>query len=156
MGADTKALYRRLKGGSSMLSEADLITKRAASRWLTKPHPQWTHHDLADALSMSRPLSRALGSSGCIKLIPMISWRGTPAHERGTRHLPPSPLNQPSCSVSCRSAWRRLKTCSVFGVPEAIRSSVHRDLALQQARVRLPRSQTTSLHEPSPSRLPSS
>jgi hypothetical protein len=39
-----------------MFSEADLIAKRAALRWLTKPHPQWTHQDLADALSMSRRL----------------------------------------------------------------------------------------------------
>ena len=54
IGADTKSFYRRLKGGSSMLSEADLIAKRAALRWLAKPHPQWTHQDLADALSMSR------------------------------------------------------------------------------------------------------
>ena len=40
-----------------MLSEADLIAKRATLRWLAKPHPQWTHQDLADALSMSRRLS---------------------------------------------------------------------------------------------------
>ncbi len=38
-----------------MLSEADLIAKRAALRWLAKPHPEWTHQDLADALDMSRP-----------------------------------------------------------------------------------------------------
>jgi hypothetical protein len=37
-----------------MLSEADLIAKRAALRWLAKPHPEWTHQDLADALDMSR------------------------------------------------------------------------------------------------------
>ncbi len=30
-----------------MLSEADLIAKRAALRWLAKPHPHWTHQDLA-------------------------------------------------------------------------------------------------------------
>ena len=40
-----------------MLSEADLIAKRAALRWLAQQHPQWTHQDLADALSMSRRLS---------------------------------------------------------------------------------------------------
>ena len=37
-----------------MLSEADLIAKRALLRWLAKPHPEWTRQDLADALSMSR------------------------------------------------------------------------------------------------------
>ena len=38
-----------------MLSEADLIAKRAALRWLAKLHPAWTHQDLAEALDMSRP-----------------------------------------------------------------------------------------------------
>ena len=37
-----------------MLSEADLIAKRATVRWLAKLHPEWTHQDLADALDMSR------------------------------------------------------------------------------------------------------
>ena len=36
-----------------MLSEADLIAKRAALRWLAQQHPAWTHQDLADALDMS-------------------------------------------------------------------------------------------------------
>jgi DNA-binding MarR family transcriptional regulator len=37
-----------------MLCEADLVAKRATLRWLVKPHPEWTHQDLADALAMSR------------------------------------------------------------------------------------------------------
>ncbi len=37
-----------------MLSEADLIAKRAALWWLAQQHPQWSHQDLADALAMSR------------------------------------------------------------------------------------------------------
>jgi hypothetical protein len=37
-----------------MLSEADLIAKRAALRWLAKLHPEWTHQDLAEALDISR------------------------------------------------------------------------------------------------------
>jgi hypothetical protein len=37
-----------------MLSEADLIAKRAALRWLAQQHPEWTHQDLAETLSMSR------------------------------------------------------------------------------------------------------
>ena len=40
-----------------MLTEADLIAKRATLRWLSKPHPEWTHQDLADALDMSGRLS---------------------------------------------------------------------------------------------------
>ena len=37
-----------------MLSEVDLVAKRAALRWLAQQHPEWTHQDLADALDMSR------------------------------------------------------------------------------------------------------
>jgi hypothetical protein len=37
-----------------MLSEADLIAKRATLRWLTEGHPTWTHQDLAAVLGMSR------------------------------------------------------------------------------------------------------
>jgi len=39
-----------------MLSEADLIAKRATLRWLAQRHPYWTHQELAAALSMSRRL----------------------------------------------------------------------------------------------------
>ena len=31
-----------LRGETVMLSEADLIVKRAALRWLTQQHPSWT------------------------------------------------------------------------------------------------------------------
>jgi hypothetical protein len=37
-----------------MLSEADLMAKRATLRWLAERHPTWTHQDLAAALGMSR------------------------------------------------------------------------------------------------------
>ena len=37
-----------------MLSEADLVAKPEALHWLVQQHPQWTHQDLADALSMAR------------------------------------------------------------------------------------------------------
>jgi DNA-binding transcriptional regulator WhiA len=37
-----------------MLSEAELVAKRAALRWLAQQHPEWTYQDLADALDMSR------------------------------------------------------------------------------------------------------
>ncbi len=39
-----------------MLSEADLIAKRAALRWLAQQHPHWTQQELADVLDMSRRL----------------------------------------------------------------------------------------------------
>ena len=54
MDEDTTSSYCRLKGRIPMLSEADLIAKRAALWWLTQQHPQWSHQDLADALAMSR------------------------------------------------------------------------------------------------------
>jgi len=40
-----------------MLTEADLIAKRATLRWLSQHHPEWTHQDLATALDMSGRLS---------------------------------------------------------------------------------------------------
>ncbi len=60
-----------------MLSEADLIAKRAALRWLAQQHPQWSHQDLADALAMSRSwvskwrklLRQANPSAGSTKLL---------------------------------------------------------------------------------------
>jgi len=37
-----------------MLSEADLIAKRATLRWLAQRHPSWTRQALATTLGMSR------------------------------------------------------------------------------------------------------
>ena len=37
-----------------MLSEAQLVAKRAALRWLVHQHPEWTQQDLDDVLKMSR------------------------------------------------------------------------------------------------------
>jgi transcriptional regulator with XRE-family HTH domain len=37
-----------------MLSEADLLAKRAALRWFAERHPHWTHQELAETLGMSR------------------------------------------------------------------------------------------------------
>ena len=51
-----------------MLSEAELIAKRATLRWLSERHPTWTHQDLATALSMSRAWESRVASatvSGC-------------------------------------------------------------------------------------------
>ena len=56
MDEDTTSSDSRLKAGIPLLSEADFIAKRAAFWWVAKPHPQWSHQDLADALGMSRRL----------------------------------------------------------------------------------------------------
>src|SRR5262250_3917028 len=38
-----------------MLSEGELLAKRAMLLWLVHHHPEWTQQDLADMLKMSRP-----------------------------------------------------------------------------------------------------
>ena len=125
-----------------MLTEADLIAKRATLRWLSKPHPEWTHQDLADALDMSGPwvnkwLQRlcqadpddvmALHSRSRARHTPPVSIASQPAVVQRIREIradPPENLQR------------------VPG-PEAILYYLHRDSALQRAGVRLPRSQTT-------------
>ena len=125
-----------------MLSEADLIAKRAALRWLAKLHPEWTHQDLADALDLSRPwvskwLQRlrqadpddvmALHSRSCARHSPPASIASQPTVVRRILEIrvePPENL-------------RRIPG------PEAILYYLHHDPALQRAGVRLPRSQTT-------------
>jgi hypothetical protein len=117
-----------------MLSEADLLAKRATLRWLAKPHPEWTHQDLADALDMSRSwvskwLQRlrranpddvmALHSRSRARHTPQVSIASQPAIVQRIleiRLAPPENLQR------------------VPG-PEAILSYVHRDPALQQAGV---------------------
>jgi hypothetical protein len=72
-----------------MLWEADLVAKRAALRWLAQQHPEWTHQDLADALSMShswvskwRKLLRQADPADVLVL-----------HSRSrARHTPPAPI----------------------------------------------------------------
>jgi hypothetical protein len=125
-----------------MLSEAELIAKRATLRWLAQQHPEWTHQDLADALDMSRSwvskwLQRlrradpddvmALHSLSRARHTPPVSIASQPAvvqHILEIRLAPPENLQR------------------VPG-PEAILYYLHRDPALKQAGVRLPRSQTT-------------
>ena len=142
MGADPKLSYRRLKGGIPLFSEADLIAKRAALRWLVEHHPQWTHQDLADALGMSRSwvskwrkLLRQADAGDVMVL-----------HSRSrARHTPPASIaSQPA--VVQRIVEIRLappEHLQRVPGPEAILYSVHRDPTLQRAGVRLPRSQTT-------------
>ena len=125
-----------------MLSEADLIAKRALLRWLAKPHPEWTRQDLADALSMSRSWVskwlRRLRQADPTDVLALHS------HSRARRTPPASLASQPAVVqriLEIRLAppenWQRVPG------PEAILYSLHRDPALKQAGARLPRSQTT-------------
>lgn len=125
-----------------MLSEADLIAKRAALRWLAQQHPQWTHQDLADTLSMSR--------SWVSKWLQRL-YQADPddimtLHSRSrARHTPPASITSQPAVVQRILEIRLAPPENLQRVPgpEAILYYVHRDPALQQAGVRLPRSQTT-------------
>jgi hypothetical protein len=142
MEADTKPFYRRLKGGSSMLSEADLMAKRAALRWLAQQHPQWTHQDLADALSMSR----SWVSKWLQRLYRADSDEIMTLHSLSpARHTPPASIASQPAVVQRILEIRLAPPENLQRVPgpEAILYSVHRDPTLHQAGVRLPRSQTT-------------
>jgi hypothetical protein len=125
-----------------MLSEADLIAKRATLRWLAKPHPQWTHQDLADALSMSR----SWVSKWLQRLRQADPDEIMTLHSRTrARHTPPTSIASQPAVVQrileiCLAPPENLQR--VPG-PEAILYYVHRDPTLHQAGVRLPRSQTT-------------
>src|SRR5713101_7241463 len=118
MGADSTSSYPRLKGGDLMLSEADLIAKRSTLRWLSQQHPEWTHQDLAAALDMS--------GSWVNKWLQRLRQAKPDVVQRilEIRTDPPENLQRVPGS-------------------EAILYYLHRDSALQRARVRLPRSQTT-------------
>jgi len=125
-----------------MLSEAELIAKRAALRWLAQQHPEWTHQDLADALSMSRSWVgkwlRRLRQADPGDVMALHS------RSRARHTPPPSVASQPA--VVQRILEMRLEppeNLQRIPGPEAILYYVHRDPALQRAGVRLPRSQTT-------------
>ncbi len=125
-----------------MLSEADLVAKRAALRWLAKLHPEWTQQDLADALEMSR--------SWVSKWLRRLR-QADPAdvmalHSRSrARHTPPASIASQPAVVQRILEMRVAPPENLQRVPgpEAILYYVHRDPALIQAGVRLPRSQTT-------------
>ncbi len=124
-----------------MLSEADLVAKRATLRWLVQQHSEWTHQDLADALSMSRSWVnkwlRRLRQADPADVGALHSR--TPA-----RHTPPSSIaSQPA--VVQQILQMRLeppKNLQRVPGPEALLSFVHSDPELKAAHVRLPRSQT--------------
>src|SRR5881394_1219566 len=69
-----------------------------------------------------------------------MCWLCIPTRERGTPNLPPSPPNPPLCNASWRSASPRQRTCSAS---RGQRRFCPPCTALRQARVHLPRSQTT-------------
>ncbi len=125
-----------------MPSEAELIAKRAALRWLAQQHPEWTHQDLADALSMSRSwVSKWLrrlrqADPGDVMALHSCSR---------ARHTPPVSIASQPAVVQRILEIRMAPPENLQRIPgpEAILYYVHRDPALQRAGVCLPRSQTT-------------
>jgi len=124
-----------------MLSEADLIAKRAALRWLAQTHPNWTYQELAAALGMSRSWVskwlRRLREAGKSDVMAL--------HSRSrARHTPPASIaSQPA--VVQRILEMRIappENLQRIPGPEAILYYLHRDQNLQGAGLRLPRSQT--------------
>jgi transposase InsO family protein len=125
-----------------MLSEADLIAKRATLRWLAKPHPEWTHQDLADALDMSR----SWVNKWLQRLHQADSDDVMTLHSRSrARHTPPVSIASQPAVVQRILEIRTDPPENLQRIPgpEATLYSIHRDPALQRAGVRLTRSQTT-------------
>ena len=125
-----------------MLSEVDLVAKRAALRWLVQQHPQWTQQDLADALGMSH----SWVSKWLRRLRQADPTDVMALHSRSrARHTPPASIaSQPA--VVQRILEIRLEppeNLQRVPGPEAILYYLHRDPMLKHAGVRLPRSQTT-------------
>src|SRR6266567_1188522 len=124
-----------------MPCEADLVAKRATLRWLLQQHPQWTHQDLADALSMSRSWVskwlRRLRQADPADVMALHSR--TPA-----RHTPPFSIASQPAVVQRILAMRMEPPENLQRVPgpEALLYFLHRDPALTAAGVHLPRSQT--------------
>ncbi len=125
-----------------MLCEAELIAKRAALRWLSHQHPQWTQQDLADALKMSRPwVSKWLRRlhQGDVDDVMALHSRSC------ARHTPPFSIASQPAVVQRILQMRAEPPENLQRVPgpEAILYFLHRDPTLKAAGVRLPRSQTT-------------
>jgi hypothetical protein len=125
-----------------MLSEADLIAKRAALRWFAERHPYWTHQELADALGMSRPWV----SKWLQRLRQADPGDVMTLHSRSrARHTPPASIASQPAVVQRILEIRTDPPENLQRVPgpEAILYYLHRDPSLIHADVRLPRSQTT-------------
>lgn len=125
-----------------MLSEADLIAKRAALRWLAKPHPEWTYQDLADALSMSRSWVSKWFQR--LRQADPADVAALHSHSRA-RHTPSVSIASQAAVMQRILEMRESPPENLQRVPgpEAILYYLHRDPELQKAGVRLPRSQTT-------------
>jgi hypothetical protein len=124
-----------------MLSEADLITKRAALRWLAQRHPHWTHQELAATLCMSR----SWVSKWLHRLHQADQEDVMALHSRSrARHTAPASIASQSVVVQRIIEIRTAPPENLQRVPgpEAILYYLHRDPALKQAGVHLPRSQT--------------
>jgi hypothetical protein len=125
-----------------MLSEADLVAKRAALRWLAQQHSEWTHQDLADALAMSR----SWVSKWLQRLHQADPTDVMALHSRSrARHTPPASIASQPVVVQRILEIRMAPPENLQRVPgpEAILYYLHRDQTLQHAGVRLPHSQTT-------------
>jgi primosomal protein N' len=118
------------------------VAKRATLRWLVQQHPEWTHHDLADALSMSR--------SWVSKWLRRLR-QADPADVLALHSRMP-PRHTPPFSIACQPAvvQRILKmrmeppeNLQRVPGPEALLYFLHRDPALKAAGVRLPREPPT-------------
>jgi integrase-like protein/Homeodomain-like domain-containing protein len=124
-----------------MLSEADLIAKRAALRWVAERHPQWTHQELADVLGMARSWV-----SKWLKRLRQADPQDVMAlHARSrARHTPPASIASQPALVQRILEIRTAPPEHLQRVPgpEAILYYLHRDPTLTHAGVRLPRSQT--------------
>lgn len=124
-----------------MLSEADLIAQRAALRWFAERHPHWTHQELAETLGMSRSwVSRWLQRLRQADPADIMTLH---SHSRA-RHTPPASIASQPAVVQRILEIRAAPPENLQRIPgpEAILYYLHRDLALQSAGVRLPRSQT--------------
>jgi hypothetical protein len=125
-----------------METEAQLIVKRASLRWLVQQHPDWTHQELATALSQSL---------GWVKKWLKRLREAAPGdvmalHARSrARKTPPASIASQTVVVQRILEIRESPPENLHRVPgpEAIIYYLHRDADLQKAGVRLPRSQTT-------------
>ncbi len=125
-----------------MEMEAQLIVKRASLRWLAQQHPDWTHQELATTLGKS------LGwvKKWLKRLREATSDDVMALHARSrARKTPPASIAQQTLVVQRILEIRENPPENLHRVPgsEAIMYYLHRDVELQKAEVRLPRSQTT-------------
>jgi primosomal protein N' len=125
-----------------MLSEADLIAKRVALRWLAQQHPEWTYQDLADSLSMSRSWVSKWFQR--LRQADPTDVAALHSHSRA-RHTPSVSIASQAAVVQRILEMRESPPENLQRVPgpEAFLYYLHRDPELQKAGVRLPRSQTT-------------